>query len=771
MASRSKTLIFVQFRATFAREHTAARRDRAKAQRQTATGDDEAQGLIDNDGDVVVEMAAIPPKWVDIVDEVDQDIIRIKAKISELEQMHKKHLLPGFGDDRISNELNIERFAEQITNMFRAAQRKIKKIEQESNRNKDVKQSAAFGRNIQMGLAAKLQDVSGIFRKAQSAYLNKLRGRETRSKDMFQSSIPTRDGSEDADDEDLDAVFTDAQMATVQNNERAISEREKEINEIVKSINGLAEIFKELQTMVIDQGTVLDRIDYNIEQTGVYMEEAHVQLQQGAKYQEKTKAKLCIILLALIVFILVVIIFYKVDANLHMFEISNKSAATMGAVADSSTYPQNTTTADSVAEYTGCFQGKSAGNTNPYRMPFSTMLDCMNFCHQPGVDNPFFFMVYRDPLQAEPRWCACSSQCSLVQVGPRLLQVSDVFCTSGCPDSGNPLCDGFDPASIVFSVYSIREGAKSCGKLEMTTPMNQSTLLAYYSAIGITSAVLFALVYFLILESKSPLPAVTATIMPSPFNLQLLVMAFSLLSFYACVTYEISLLTPISVHLTPLNYFFSATFKTFYLLHSWRRGSYVINSVAPTTINYFRFLIRAAPAFMYAVTIPAIVFAWTFLNPLEELRGIPQMAQQWTRIIETASLILMALVDVGLLTCFILHIVRNTRSSNEQPIEPKFLTICYFGIATNTLCMGAFVGHVVWYVTKVSVSRFPVHQGELDAVTHMVFTAVLVALFAMKILLWNEDRKETSTRRMTMDLDFLQLSQVPGSTLSASSKG
>ncbi|KAI8611541.1 t-SNARE [Chytriomyces sp. MP71] len=313
MASRSKTLVFLQFRASFSREHTASRRAR---QPNNTRDTDEAAGLINRDSqddDVVVEMAVLPPRWVEIVDEVDQDIAKIKIKIAELEQMHKKHLLPGFSDDRIGNEQNIERFAEQITNLFRGAQRKIKKIEQESSRDKTNAQNQKFGRNIQMGLAAKLQDVSGVFRKAQSAYLKKLRGRETRSKD-FQSNLPAVPSGADGqdDDEDLDAVFTDAQLDQVQNNEREITQREQEINQIVKSINGLAEIFKELQTMVIDQGTVLDRIDYNIEQTGVYMEDAHVQLQQGAKYQEKTKAKLCIILLALIVFILVVIIFYKV---------------------------------------------------------------------------------------------------------------------------------------------------------------------------------------------------------------------------------------------------------------------------------------------------------------------------------------------------------------------------------------------------------------------------------------------------------------------------
>lgn len=48
-------------------------------------------------------------------------------------------------------------------------------------------------------------------------------------------------------------------------NDAAILQREKEINDIAKGIIELADIFRELQNMVIDQGTMLDRIDYNIE--------------------------------------------------------------------------------------------------------------------------------------------------------------------------------------------------------------------------------------------------------------------------------------------------------------------------------------------------------------------------------------------------------------------------------------------------------------------------------------------------------------------------
>ncbi|KAJ3136580.1 hypothetical protein HK101_003985 [Irineochytrium annulatum] len=146
---------------------------------------------------------------------------KIKTRVIELENLQKKHLLPGF-DDRLGDEQSIDRLTEQITTV-------------------------------------------------------ELRGQESRSKDLFGGPAPA-EGS--TDEEELDAVFTDAQLAMVQNNDRQITEREKAINDIVKSINGLAEIFKELQTMVIDQGTVLDRIDYNIEMVATHVEGAHGELLQ-----------------------------------------------------------------------------------------------------------------------------------------------------------------------------------------------------------------------------------------------------------------------------------------------------------------------------------------------------------------------------------------------------------------------------------------------------------------------------------------------------------
>ena len=60
--------------------------------------------------------------------------------------------------------------------------------------------------------------------------------------------------------------FTQQQLQVVDDLEAVAEERNAEITRIAQSIEELAQIFKELAVLVIDQGTILDRIDYNMEQ-------------------------------------------------------------------------------------------------------------------------------------------------------------------------------------------------------------------------------------------------------------------------------------------------------------------------------------------------------------------------------------------------------------------------------------------------------------------------------------------------------------------------
>lgn len=60
--------------------------------------------------------------------------------------------------------------------------------------------------------------------------------------------------------------------------------RDHELTEIANSIASLAELFKDLSTLVIDQGTLLDSVEYNIEQTSVHVADAVKELNIATRY-------------------------------------------------------------------------------------------------------------------------------------------------------------------------------------------------------------------------------------------------------------------------------------------------------------------------------------------------------------------------------------------------------------------------------------------------------------------------------------------------------
>jgi syntaxin 16 len=84
-------------------------------------------------------------------------------------------------------------------------------------------------------------------------------------------------------------------------NEALIAQREREIEDIAQGIIELANIFQELQTMVIDQGSMLDRIDYNVENMFRDVKEADKELKVASGYQKRSIKRKIMLLLAILI--------------------------------------------------------------------------------------------------------------------------------------------------------------------------------------------------------------------------------------------------------------------------------------------------------------------------------------------------------------------------------------------------------------------------------------------------------------------------------------
>jgi syntaxin 16 len=122
-------------------------------------------------------MDLLPPRWVDVQDEVNETLVDIAQKSMRLEKLHQKHVLPGFGDEmaRKEDERLIEQLTQEITRGFHMCQNAIQRIEtmvREAKQLGGVSQGdETMAKNIQTSLASRVQESSARFRKKQSTYL------------------------------------------------------------------------------------------------------------------------------------------------------------------------------------------------------------------------------------------------------------------------------------------------------------------------------------------------------------------------------------------------------------------------------------------------------------------------------------------------------------------------------------------------------------------------------------------------------------------------
>jgi len=103
-------------------------------------------------------------------------------------------------------------------------------------------------------------------------------------------------------------TWTKQDVLLLEENNKFLRKREQEISHIVNSIEDLNTIFKDLAHMVSEQGEIVDRIDYNIENASIKIEAGLEQLKKAEEYQGKNRKMKCILVLAAVFVFLVILL-------------------------------------------------------------------------------------------------------------------------------------------------------------------------------------------------------------------------------------------------------------------------------------------------------------------------------------------------------------------------------------------------------------------------------------------------------------------------------
>eukprot|EP00128_Syssomonas_multiformis_P014396 Colp12_sorted_trinity150504_noHs@34340 len=231
--------------------------------------------------------------------------------MGELSALHTKRLMVNFETDEAHQEREIDAKTREITDLFHHAENVLKRFGKQSEDTTLSVADRTVRKNMQMSMAREIQGLSMSFRSTQKQYMMKVQnqkhGQGGHALDFLNE--PSKKPAAMQADEDLG--FDEMQMRILEDTEQEVNRRDEEITKIAKSIEELAAIFKELAVLVIDQGTILDRIDYNMENAVEHAREGVKQLHKAEESQKANLAIKCIVLLVILIIIMVGVLIWK----------------------------------------------------------------------------------------------------------------------------------------------------------------------------------------------------------------------------------------------------------------------------------------------------------------------------------------------------------------------------------------------------------------------------------------------------------------------------
>ena len=157
--------------------------------------------------------------------------------------------------------------------------------------------------NIILNLSQKISDFSNEFRKNEQEFTEKL--------EKMGNKLSVID-DEDTSLKDFDKKYSNKYFyKQINNHESQINARNKSIDSLLESINELSSIFKDLQTVVQEQGTILDRIDYNIDIASDNTKNAYGHINEANKLQKQSCFRNVTLIIMFIIFIEAIMLINK----------------------------------------------------------------------------------------------------------------------------------------------------------------------------------------------------------------------------------------------------------------------------------------------------------------------------------------------------------------------------------------------------------------------------------------------------------------------------
>lgn len=247
---------------------------------------------------------------------------QIKSTVQDLEVKRKAHLKVEFNknrdDDQEEAEINDQQ--SEIDGLFKESEKQIKELDSAYVENLDdddaTNAELSIIRNVKMCLISEITALSKTYRDNQRRYISDVK-KKANVRDLRAGGDLQRKAEEnmkmDAEvDGYLQSGMCQEEIDSIMLNRQMADDRIKEFQKIYQSIAGLRDMFKDLNDLVIDQGTVLDRIDHNMNLTHQRVTEGVKELKQAQEIQQAGTYKLCVMFLIVLIIGFLLALMFKI---------------------------------------------------------------------------------------------------------------------------------------------------------------------------------------------------------------------------------------------------------------------------------------------------------------------------------------------------------------------------------------------------------------------------------------------------------------------------
>ncbi|XP_052802369.1 syntaxin isoform X1 [Mya arenaria] len=280
-------------------------KDRLPALKATQSDDDDA-----DDVQVGVDASGFMDEFFAQVEEIRQMIDKIAANVEEVKMKHSGILSAPQTDDKTKEELeelmnDIKRTANKVRAKLKVIEQNIEQEEHSSKSTADLR----IRKTQHATLSRKFVEVMNDYNACQIDYRERCKGRIQRQLEITGKTTTNDELEEMLESGNLQVFTQDIIMETQQAKQTLadIEARHADIMKLEKSIQELHDMFMDMAMLVEQQGEMIDRIEYNVEQAVDYVETAKMDTKKAVKYQSKARRKKIMMLICLAVLIVILV--------------------------------------------------------------------------------------------------------------------------------------------------------------------------------------------------------------------------------------------------------------------------------------------------------------------------------------------------------------------------------------------------------------------------------------------------------------------------------